>query len=484
MAFTINTWTDQGRALLTGIVSGVGTFNITKIQAGKGYPALADNPASFVGLKSYVMDGQLTSINVEQPYQVTARIRVQSQNAPVAFRWNEFGIFANNGSGTAVLVAYGSTGSDTGDTITPSSSAANVNRDCAVLLPFTANVTVTTTAVLNPAPELHATTHRSTGADPLALAQTATSGVAPATPNDATQVLLGGAIASWGRLPAHALTHIDSGADPIPLTTTAHDGLCPKLSGNQMTVLRGDGTWGNGFVPGLIMDYAGSIPPAGWLMCDGQLYSTSLYPDLFAAIGYGYGGSGGSFAVPDCRGRTTIGTGQGPGLTNRSLASTGGEENHVLSYNELPVHNHGVNDPGHAHSVYDPTHAHGVSQSAHAHGVADGGHSHGVSDPGHAHWIINCVGEGLNIPGGYGQSIYNPLGGTWTSTEATRIGVYGAATGIGIYGANANISINGAYTGIGIYGSGTGISTQNAGANWGHNNMQPFITFSKIIRAF
>jgi microcystin-dependent protein len=225
-------------------------------------------------------------------------------------------------------------------------------------------------------------------------------------------------------------------------------------------------------------------------MCDGQAYLQTQYPALFNVIGGYYGWSGGyggnnTFNVPDARGRATVGAGAGPGLTNRGLGGKGGEEYHALSYNEMPVHNHGINDPGHAHSVWDPTHTHGVSQSAHAHGVADPGHAHGIYDPGHDHYLNTQQGPKYQI-GPYGAyGLIDATGGptavvTW---GYTKISTYAAGVGIGIYGADANISINGAYTGIGIYGAGTGISTQNAGASWGHNNMQPFINFNKIIKA-
>lgn len=45
-----------------------------------------------------------------------------------------------------------------------------------------------------------------------------------------------------------------------------------------------------------------------WLRCNGFLYSTTAYPDLFAEIGYTYGGFGSQFAVPDLNGRHPIGT--------------------------------------------------------------------------------------------------------------------------------------------------------------------------------
>lgn len=41
----------------------------------------------------------------------------------------------------------------------------------------------------------------------------------------------------------------------------------------------------------------------GWLLCDGTSYSTTDYPDLFAVIGYTFGGSNSQFNVPNCSGK-------------------------------------------------------------------------------------------------------------------------------------------------------------------------------------
>lgn len=61
------------------------------------------------------------------------------------------------------------------------------------------------------------------------------------------------------------------------------------------------------FPAGVMLPYGGSVAPAGWLLCDGTGYSTAKYPALYGAIGYGYGGSAGTFNVPDMRGRSFAG---------------------------------------------------------------------------------------------------------------------------------------------------------------------------------
>ena len=48
--------------------------------------------------------------------------------------------------------------------------------------------------------------------------------------------------------------------------------------------------------------YSFSSAPAGWLICDGTLYSTTTYAALYALLGTLYGSGSGTFAVPDLRG--------------------------------------------------------------------------------------------------------------------------------------------------------------------------------------
>lgn len=97
---------------------------------------------------------------------------------------------------------------------------------------------------------------------------------------------------------------------------------------------------------GTVIQSAAVVIPGGWLVCDGSSCATSDYPNLFAAIGYTYGGSGAYFNLPDLRGRTAIGSGTGAGLTTRHLADKGGEESHMLTTSEMPAHSHSSNASG------------------------------------------------------------------------------------------------------------------------------------------
>lgn len=87
--------------------------------------------------------------------------------------------------------------------------------------------------------------------------------------------------------------------------------------------------------------FGGNFAPRGWALCDGQLLPISQYSALFSILGTVYGGDGRTtFALPDLRGRTPIGQGNGPGLSSNRLGQKGGRETITLTINELPSHSH------------------------------------------------------------------------------------------------------------------------------------------------
>lgn len=83
-----------------------------------------------------------------------------------------------------------------------------------------------------------------------------------------------------------------------------------------------------------------NFAPSGWMFCDGSLIPISENEVLFNLIGTTYGGDGQqTFALPDLRGRTPIGTGSN-GSNNYFIGESGGQETVTLTVAQLPVHTH------------------------------------------------------------------------------------------------------------------------------------------------
>jgi microcystin-dependent protein len=119
--------------------------------------------------------------------------------------------------------------------------------------------------------------------------------------------------------------------EDIPLQTLANV-LAPLLVGVNANF---------GVPVGTIIDFAGGNAPTGYLTCDGSTLSASEYPDLFAAIGYTWGGSGNDFNLPDLRRRTTVGFGGTETTTLSSyVGAIGGSENTILQKENIPSHTH------------------------------------------------------------------------------------------------------------------------------------------------
>lgn len=94
---------------------------------------------------------------------------------------------------------------------------------------------------------------------------------------------------------------------------------------------------------GQIAFVAFNFAPRGWAECNGQSLPISQYTPLFALLGTTYGGDGSTyFNLPDMRGRTLVGVGQGPGLSNYSQGQTGGQETVTLNTNQIPAHSHSI----------------------------------------------------------------------------------------------------------------------------------------------
>lgn len=110
----------------------------------------------------------------------------------------------------------------------------------------------------------------------------------------------------------------------VSVDTTNFNG---QLGGSDTDVQKALDTLDDLVVPssvlaGQIIATASSSVPTGFLECDGSSLDTTLYADLFLAIGYTYGGSGSNFDLPDLRGEFLRGWDNGRGIdTGRALGT-------------------------------------------------------------------------------------------------------------------------------------------------------------------
>lgn len=95
------------------------------------------------------------------------------------------------------------------------------------------------------------------------------------------------------------------------------------------------------FYMAMINIFAGNFAPRNFSFCSGQITSIAQNTALFSLLGTTYGGNGQTtFALPDLRGRTPIGPGQGPGLSSYVMGQFGGVEHITLTQNQMPMHTH------------------------------------------------------------------------------------------------------------------------------------------------
>lgn len=124
-----------------------------------------------------------------------------------------------------------------------------------------------------------------------------------------------------------------------------HNNMMPYIALNQCITLSGafppytkEGGSKNGTTTfiGELSQFAFNFAPMGYALCNGQWISISENEVLFNLIGTTYGGDGAEyFALPDLRGRTLLGAGNG-----YNLGQTGGDETETLILNQLPTHSH------------------------------------------------------------------------------------------------------------------------------------------------
>jgi len=121
---------------------------------------------------------------------------------------------------------------------------------------------------------------------------------------------------------------------------------------------------------GMMMDYAGSTIPDGWLICDGSEVSRTTYARLFAVIGTIYGAGDGSttFELPQARGRVNVAL----DITDADFNALGefrGQKTVTLETSEIPSHTHTQNPHTHVQNAHNHGHIYAEGGSLVSHGA-------------------------------------------------------------------------------------------------------------------
>lgn len=203
---------------------------------------------------------------------------------------------------------------------------------------------------------------------------------------------------------------------------------------------------------GAITAYYGTTAPTNWLICDGTSFSSTTYPALAALLG--------GTTLPNLKGKVVVGI-DGADLDFDVLGDTGGAKTVALSTAELASHGH-----SHTHGTHSHSHTHGSHSHSHNHGSnsvgAESGHTHTeiasgqgniLLTPGASNYNLNFAAVNTGGSSGHDHTFTPTTDATGTTPSADAT----TATPT--------------------------VDATTAGSGTAHQNLQPYVALSYIIRA-
>jgi microcystin-dependent protein len=203
---------------------------------------------------------------------------------------------------------------------------------------------------------------------------------------------------------------------------------------------------------GSITQFAGTLAPTDYMICDGSSLAKADYPELFDVIGYAYGGEDSMFNLPNLQGRIPVGF-KADDQTFGVVGSEGGERTHTLETHEMPKHDH----------EYNATHSHTFTGKAHSHSI-------GSSYAGSSNYFLTSASQwetdnGDNVSGSGDSYPKQDNGSSMYSTTTYHSHSCGNATATGTVVEESIVGF-----------------TSYTGESRPHNNLQPYIVMNYIIK--
>jgi len=130
-------------------------------------------------------------------------------------------------------------------------------------------------------------------------------------------VSAGGSTASWGTIesivPNQGLVYRNNSGSVAQLSSSPGNIVTFDALGNPIAQSASTIAGITAVPSGAILPFAYNVTsgtvPTGWLLCDGSIYTVAAYPTLGALLANTYGGSTGTFAVPNLSGLFIRGSG-------------------------------------------------------------------------------------------------------------------------------------------------------------------------------
>jgi microcystin-dependent protein len=227
------------------------------------------------------------------------------------------------------------------------------------------------------------------------------------------------------------------------------------------------------FVPvGAVVPFAGITAPTGWLICDGNTFSSDDYPKLAAVLAGRFGSAGKLVNLPDLKGRTVFGKSGAANDPFNNVADKGGSLK--ISASSIPSHEHQV--PDHNHTITGAPKT-GVADTAHSHTVTVTGQTNLAGAHDHGGVVVSTTDSSNNSTGGSATRLSAATKGTTATETSHQHGI--SVTAVVADGGQAHIHDSNIHLAT-ISGGATKTAASAGGTD---NHLPPYIVLNYIIRA-